>query len=100
MDLARMMLLDDEALQAIANGFLSPRRERRFSVLLKKEGEGSLSAREQGEMESLKREYLRVSQNKAKAQFILNKRNDGYERTGSPSLRRTQSAKGMATDDF
>ena len=67
-----MMLLDDEALQAIANGFLSPRRERRFSVLLRKEG--SLSARERDEIESLKREYLRVSQNKAKARFILGQR--------------------------
>jgi hypothetical protein len=81
-DLARMMMLDDEALQAIANGFLSPRRERRFSLLLRKEGEGSLSARERGEMESLKREYLRVSQNKAKAQFILDQRKEAKSARG------------------
>ncbi|MEW6207490.1 MAG: hypothetical protein AB1631_03930 [Acidobacteriota bacterium] len=74
MDLARMMLLDDEALQAIAKGFLSPKRERRFTALVRKESESSLSARERDELESLKREYLRVSQNKAKAQFILNQR--------------------------
>jgi hypothetical protein len=77
-----MMMLDDEALQAIANGFLSPRRERRFSLLLRKEGEGSLSARERGEMESLKREYLRVSQNKAKAQFILDQRKEAKSARG------------------
>lgn len=73
-DLARMMLLDDEALQAIANGFLSPKRQRRFTALLRKESESRLSASERDEMESLKREYLRVSQNKAKAQFILDQR--------------------------
>ncbi len=66
-----MMLLDHKALQAIANGFLSPKRQRRFTTLLKKESENRLSRGERDEMESLKREYLRVSQNKAKAQFIL-----------------------------
>lgn len=75
-DLARMTLLDDEALQAIANAFLSPKRQRRFTVLLRKDGESSLSARERDEMESLKREYLRVSQNKAKARFILDQRRE------------------------
>jgi hypothetical protein len=73
-DLARLMLLDNEALEAIANAYLPPKRQRRFTTLLRRERESKLSAAERQEWESLQREYLRVSQNKAKAHFILNSR--------------------------
>lgn len=69
-----MMLLDSEALRAIADAFLRPKRQRRFTTLLRKEQNKRLSAREKEEWEALKREYLRVSQNKAQARFILEQR--------------------------
>lgn len=81
-ELARMMLLDDEALEAIAEAFLPSKRQRRFSALLKKEQEGVLSPRERQEWESLKQEYLRLSRNKAKARFILEQRRRNAEASG------------------
>ncbi|HXG91611.1 MAG TPA: hypothetical protein VNN73_04485 [Blastocatellia bacterium] len=82
-DIARLSLLDDEALRAIANACLPPKRQRRFTTLLRKEQENSLSSAEQKEWESLKKEYLRVSQNKAKAQFILEQRRKARAREGA-----------------
>jgi uncharacterized protein YnzC (UPF0291/DUF896 family) len=73
-DVARWMLLDDEALRAIADAFLPPKQQRRFTTLVRKEAAGRLSACERAEWEALKQTYLRVSQNKAKAQFILDQR--------------------------
>jgi hypothetical protein len=67
-------LLDDEALRAIADAFLPPKHQHRFTTLLRKEAEGRLSARERQEWEALQQEYLRVSRNKAKAEFILDLR--------------------------
>lgn len=73
-DLANWALLDDEALRALADAFLPPKQQRRFTTLLRKEAAGRLRARERQEWEALQREYLRVSQNKAKARFILDHR--------------------------
>ena len=73
-DLARLMLLDDEALRAIAEAFLPPKRQRRFTTLLRKEQQGKLTAREKDEWQALKETYLRLSKNKAKAHFILEQR--------------------------
>jgi Bacterial DNA-binding protein len=73
-ELARMMMLDSEALRAIADAFLPPKRQRRFTTLLRKERDQRLSASEKEEWEVLKREYLRVSQNKAHSRFILEQR--------------------------
>ena len=73
-DLARWSLLDDEALLAIANAFLPAKQQRRYSTLLRQANAGHLSVREQGEWDALQLEYLRFSQNKAKAQFLLAQR--------------------------
>ena len=73
-ELARMMLLDNDALRAIADAFLPPKRQRRFTTLLRREQDRGLGASEDQEFKALKREYLRVSQNKARARFILEQR--------------------------
>ena len=73
-ELVPWALLDDEALRAIADAFLPPKQQQRFTTLLQKEARGRLSAREREEWDALKQEYLRVSQNKAKARFILDQR--------------------------
>lgn len=73
-ELAGWLLLDDEALRAIAQAFLPQPQQRRFSALLRKHEIGQLSACERGEWEALQQEYLRVSQNKAKAQYLLTQR--------------------------
>jgi hypothetical protein len=73
-DLGRWSLLDDEALLAIANAFLPAKQQRRYSTLLRQADAGRLNAREQGEWDALQQEYLRFSQNKAKAQFLLAQR--------------------------
>lgn len=81
-ELARMMLLDSEALRAIADAFLPPKRQRRFTTLLRKEQAQRLSAREKKEWDALKGEYLRVSQNKAQARFILGQRMNEQDAKG------------------
>jgi hypothetical protein len=73
-DLARWALLDDAALRAIAGAFLPPKQRRRYTTLLRKEEEGRLSVREREEWAALKSEYRRVSENKARALFILDQR--------------------------
>jgi hypothetical protein len=73
-ELGRWALLDDEALCAIASAFLPAKQQRRYSTLLRKANAGRLNAREQAEWEALQQEYLRFSQNKAKAQFLLAQR--------------------------
>ena len=73
-DLARWALLDDETLRVIAEAMLPPPQQRRFTTLLRKEAAGRLSAREREEWQALQHTYLRVSRNKAKAQFLLEQR--------------------------
>ena len=73
-DLARWALLDDEALRAIADAFLPPKLQRRYTTLLRKEEERRVSARECEEWEALKQQYQRISENKAKARFLLDQR--------------------------
>jgi hypothetical protein len=51
-DLTRWALLDDEALCTIAEAFLPPKLQGRYSTLLRKEEEGRLSAREREEWEA------------------------------------------------
>jgi hypothetical protein len=70
-ELSKWTMLDDEALRAIANAFLPPKEQRRFTTLLRKSQAGKLSAKEQIEWKTLQQEYLRISQNKAKAQYLL-----------------------------
>ena len=67
-------LLDKCSLRAIAGAFLPAKQRRRFTLLLRKQEAGNLSARERTEWEALQQEYLRVSQNKAKAQYLLAQR--------------------------
>ena len=43
-DLARWAVFDDEALRAIADAFLAPKQQRRYTILLRKGEEGRLSA--------------------------------------------------------
>jgi hypothetical protein len=76
-DLARWALLDDEVLRAIAEAILPPPQQRRFTTLLRKEAAGRLSAKEREEWQALQHAYLRVSRNKAKAQFLLEQRPKG-----------------------
>ena len=83
MDLHHWALLDDEALRAIANAFLSAKHQRRYSTLLRKAAAGRLNAAEQTEWETLQQEYLRVSQNKAKAQFLLAQRQQAAHARGA-----------------
>lgn len=73
-ELAGWMLLDDEALRAIAGAFLSQTQQRRFTALLRKHETERLSPRERREWEALQQEYVRVSQNKAKAHYLLAQR--------------------------
>lgn len=67
-------MLDDEALRAIASAFLPAKQQRRFTTLLRKAELGRLTEREQSEWNVLQQEYLRFSQNKAKAHFLLTQR--------------------------
>lgn len=73
-ELAGWTLLDDEALRAIAGAFLPQKQQRRFAVLLRKQETGTLTARERAEWAALQQEYLRMSQNKAKAHYVLAQR--------------------------
>jgi hypothetical protein len=73
-DLARWAVLDDEALRAIADAFLPPKLQRRYTTLLRKGEEGRLDAHEREEWEALKQQYQRISENKAKARFLLDQR--------------------------
>lgn len=73
-DLAGWTLLDNEALRAIAGAFLPQKQQWRFTILLRKREAGALSARERAEWEALQQEYPRVSQNKAKAHYLLAQR--------------------------
>jgi hypothetical protein len=82
-DLGRWTLLDDEALRAIANAFLPAKQQRRYSTLLRKADAGHLNAREQAEWEALQQAYLRFSQNKAKAQFLLAQRKKASQVEGA-----------------
>jgi len=79
--MAGWTLLDNEALRAIAGAFLPTRQQRRFTLLLRKQETGNLSARERPEWEALQQEYLRVSQNKAKAQYLLAQRERARKRS-------------------
>jgi len=76
-DLARWALLDDETLRAIAEAVLPPQQQHRFTTLLRKEAAGRLNARQREEWQALQHAYLRVSRNKAKAQFLLEQRTKG-----------------------
>jgi hypothetical protein len=61
-------------LHTIADAVLPPKLRRRYTTLLRKEEEGRLSVREREEWEALKRQYQHVSENKAKARFLLDQR--------------------------
>jgi hypothetical protein len=82
-DLARWAVLDDEALRAIAGAFLPLKQQRRFTTLLRKADASRLTAREQIEWQQLRQEYLRFSQNKAKALFLLAQREKARGATGA-----------------
>ena len=81
-ELAEWAMLDDGALKAIASAVFSPQQRRRFSLLLRKESERRLSPSEAQEWETLQQEYLRVSMNKAKARFLLDKRAEAHTGLG------------------
>jgi hypothetical protein len=77
-DLARWAVFDDEALRAIADAFLPPKLQRRYTTLLRKGKEGRLDAHEREEWEALKQQYQRISENKAKARFLLDQRTKAW----------------------
>ena len=98
-EVAGWTLLDNEALRAIAGAFLPARQQRRFTLLLRKQEAGNLSARERTEWEALQQEYLRVSQNKAKAQYLLAQREKAratcyLEHRRHPNRRRNRNGAG------
>lgn len=81
--LARLSLLNDEALTAIANAFLPAKQQRRYSTLLRKSLAQRLNAHEEAEWNELQQEYLRFSENKAHAVFLLAQRKQtGVRLTG------------------
>ena len=82
-ELAEWTMLDDEALRVIASAVLSPKQQRRFSTLLRKEVKGRLSKSEAQEWEALQQEYLCVSRNKAKANFLFDQRTKARALLGS-----------------
>lgn len=84
-EVMRWAWLDDEALRAVTEAFLPRQQQRRFTTLAHKEETGRLTAREREEWERLQQAYLRLSQNKAMAQFILTQRAQGRaaERAGA-----------------
>jgi hypothetical protein len=82
-DLARRVVFDDEALQAIADAFLPPKLQRRYITLLRRGEEGSLGAHEREEWEALKQQYQRISENKAKARFVLDQRTKAWRVKGN-----------------
>jgi hypothetical protein len=84
-DLGRWSLLDDEALLAIASAFLPAKQQRRYSTLLRQANAGRLNARQRAEWDALQQEYLRFSQNKAKAQFLLAQRKRPSQAEGVPA---------------
>ena len=69
-ELAGWMMLDDEALRAIAEAFLSQTQQRRFTALLRKHETKQLSTPERREWEELQQEYLRVSEQSESTVFI------------------------------
>jgi hypothetical protein len=81
-DLPRWALLDDEALRAIADAFLPPKLQRRYTTLLRKGEEGRVCADEREEWEAIKQQYQRISENKAKARFLLDQRTKARRMTG------------------
>jgi hypothetical protein len=81
-DLARWALLDDEALRAIADAFLPPKLQRRYTTLLRKGEEQRLRAHEREEWQAIKQQYQRISENKAKARFLLDQRTKARRLTG------------------
>jgi hypothetical protein len=81
-NLARWAVFDDEALRAIADAFLPPKLQRRYTTLLRKWEEGRLCAHEREEWEALKQQYQRISENKAKARFLLDQRTKARRLTG------------------
>lgn len=82
-DLQRWAMLDDQALRALADAFLPAKQQRRFSVLLRKADAGQLNDRQCREWEQLQQDYLRLSQNKAKARFLLLQREQARQQHGA-----------------
>ena len=76
-EVARWAWLDDVSLRAVAEAFLPRQQQRRFTTLAHKEETGRLTAREREEWKQLQQAYLRLSRNKAMAQFILTQRAQG-----------------------
>jgi hypothetical protein len=73
-DLASLALLDEEALRAIADAFLPPKPQRRYTTLLRKGEKGRLWGHEREEWEALKQQYQGISEHNAKAWFLLDQR--------------------------
>ena len=81
-ELAGWALLDDEALRAIADALLPPKLQRRYTTLLRKGEKGRLCAHEREEWEAIKQQYQRISENKAKAWYLLDQRTKARRLTG------------------
>ena len=81
-DLQRWAMLDDQALRALADAFLPAKQQRRFTLLLRKAEAGQLTDQQRNEWEQLQQDYLRLSQNKAKARFLLLQREQARQQNG------------------
>jgi hypothetical protein len=67
----------------MADAFLSPKVRRRYAILLRKGEEERLSAHGREEWETINQQYQRISENKAKARFLLDQRTKGRRVKGN-----------------
>lgn len=86
-EISAMGALDDEALWRVAEARLSPEKQRRYSRLLRRAGEGSLTARDEEALEALGDEARRLTLRKAQAYVLLKWR--GYRIPTREELERT-----------
>lgn len=70
-ELKKLEELDDEALWGIARGRLSPRQQRMYADLLRKNSQGSITADEAEKLQELGQKARRLSLAKAHAYMLL-----------------------------
>ncbi|MBI3362218.1 MAG: hypothetical protein HY023_14030 [Chloroflexi bacterium] len=70
-ELKALESLDDQALWEVARSILSPAQQRRYSRLLKKNSEGTFTAREREALRELGDEARRLTLRKAHAYMLL-----------------------------
>ncbi|MCB8942707.1 MAG: hypothetical protein H6658_02910 [Ardenticatenaceae bacterium] len=74
-DLARMVTLDDASLWDMSRQMLPEKTEERWQQLREIQDERELNAKETAELDNLRREYGRITLQKARALALLSSRN-------------------------